>query len=152
MNEYWSGKGKYQKEYEELYNVLVPRSGEADTKLGEILRISGNVYYRFYNDGDVISRGLFTKMKPYEKKIKAEMTHPEYYDFYKKMVSNPSIRRDLEGRVQSEDGLEFRRVMNATIDGIIKFIYKEYKTGKLKSRKMYVDLYPPGNFQVNLMQ
>ena len=51
-NTYSNGKGKYQKAYDILWDELVPKSGRADTEMGELLRRLARVYYRYYNDGD----------------------------------------------------------------------------------------------------
>jgi len=48
---YWNKKGKYQKQYNEMYVRLVPDSGEADTEHGEIIRIISRVYYDHFNNG-----------------------------------------------------------------------------------------------------
>jgi len=52
---YWERNGKEQKRYEELWEKLVPVSGPAKTKAGELLRAVSRVYYRWFNDGDRIS-------------------------------------------------------------------------------------------------
>ena len=69
-NTYWNGKGPYEKEYEEMYEKLVPLDGEADTVIGELLRKSSRSYYRFHNDGDIKSFGFFKAARPYKEKLK----------------------------------------------------------------------------------
>ena len=49
---YWNKKGTYQSLYDRHFAKLVPKSGEADTPHGELLRVMTNITYRFYNDGD----------------------------------------------------------------------------------------------------
>jgi len=49
---YWNSTGKFQKAYDYLYDKLIPRSGNSRNKYGELLRVLGRYYYRFYNDGD----------------------------------------------------------------------------------------------------
>ena len=39
---------------EDLFDVLVPSEGKAETEAGEILRAYNRVAYRYYNDGDVL--------------------------------------------------------------------------------------------------
>ena len=51
-NTYWTCNGKYQKEYDELWERLVPSEGKAVTKAGEVLRAVSRIYYRWFNDGD----------------------------------------------------------------------------------------------------
>lgn len=48
---YWSGKGEYQKEYDALWDKLVPEEGEADTVHGETLRAVSTLYYDVMNNG-----------------------------------------------------------------------------------------------------
>jgi len=48
---YWSGKGKYQKEYDLVSDKLVPAVGNADTPQGELLRQMQNYYYDCFNNG-----------------------------------------------------------------------------------------------------
>jgi|TARA_Y100000296_G_scaffold37837_1_gene43768 hypothetical protein len=48
---YWSDKGELQKEYELLFDELVPPEGEAKTVAGEALRALSKIYYDVYNNG-----------------------------------------------------------------------------------------------------
>lgn len=41
----------------QLYDMLVPDNGKADTKAGEILRAVNRIAYRFWNDGDLAGQG-----------------------------------------------------------------------------------------------
>ena len=49
---YWNNNGAYQKEYEELYEKLVPSSGEADSIHGEMIRAVSRLFYDFCNNGN----------------------------------------------------------------------------------------------------
>lgn len=62
---YWAGKGQLQKEYDALYNELVPSMGAADTIQGEVLRAASKIVYRHYNDGDEFNQASFDQLKPY---------------------------------------------------------------------------------------
>ena len=55
-NTYWCHNGRFQKEYEELWERLVPGQGPATTKAGEALRALSKLYYRWFNDGDRIEQ------------------------------------------------------------------------------------------------
>jgi hypothetical protein len=48
---YWQDNGNYQKEYEALYQLLVPEMGNCKTLEGEMLRASCRLYYDYYNNG-----------------------------------------------------------------------------------------------------
>lgn len=49
---YWNSNGAYQKEFDELYDKLVPAQGEADTVHGEMLRAASRLFYDFCNNGN----------------------------------------------------------------------------------------------------
>lgn len=49
---YWNHCGAYEKEYNELFEKLVPASGDAPTVHGELLRCVSKVYYDFFNNGN----------------------------------------------------------------------------------------------------
>jgi len=45
------------KVFNELFDELVPNTGKADTKVGEIVRAMARLGYRWYNDGDKFGVG-----------------------------------------------------------------------------------------------
>jgi len=51
-NSYWNENGAYQKEYDELYEKLVPIRGEADTVHGEMIRAVSRISYDYFNNGN----------------------------------------------------------------------------------------------------
>lgn len=51
---YWYGNGKFQKDYDDIWERLIPGSGPALTHAGEVFRAMGRLYYscnlaRFFN-------------------------------------------------------------------------------------------------------
>jgi hypothetical protein len=48
---YWGHKGKYQKEYNIMVDMLVPSQGNASTKQGQLLLCVSNLYHERYNNG-----------------------------------------------------------------------------------------------------
>ena len=48
---YWNQSGKYQAEYDALYDTLIPSMGNASTLEGELLRAISKIYYDAYNNG-----------------------------------------------------------------------------------------------------
>ena len=66
---YWEGKGPLQKEYEALYDQLVPAQGKADTVEGEVLRAASKIYYRHFNDGDEFNQASFGQLEQYIGKV-----------------------------------------------------------------------------------
>lgn len=49
---YWDGNGVYQKEYDALYERLVPVQGEANSVHGEMIRSISRLFYDFCNNGN----------------------------------------------------------------------------------------------------
>ena len=79
---YWGDKGKYQKEYEMLHNLLVPNRGDAISKQGQFLRAVSNLYYQRYNNGWGNPIGQFTSyirkyVKAYKLNICITQAMPE---------------------------------------------------------------------------
>jgi hypothetical protein len=66
---YWSGTGSLQKEYEALYDKLVPSQGAAETIEGEVLRAASKIVYRHYNDGDLFNQASFDQLEQYIGKV-----------------------------------------------------------------------------------
>ena len=50
-NTYWSNEGKYQVEYDQMFNKLVPDFGSAETVAGEVVRAFAKIYYDAFNNG-----------------------------------------------------------------------------------------------------
>lgn len=49
---YWNENGKYQAEYNELYEALVPAMGQAKNLFGEVIRAASRLGYDYYNNGN----------------------------------------------------------------------------------------------------
>lgn len=49
-NTYWSGKGRFQAEFNELVK-LMPLMGASDVLAGELIRAANRLAYDFYNNG-----------------------------------------------------------------------------------------------------
>lgn len=52
-NTYWNNRGKYQSECDSLYKKSVPEIGIAATENMELLRQASNLYYEYYNNGNM---------------------------------------------------------------------------------------------------
>lgn len=53
---YWDHEGQFQKEYDELYNELVPASGRAENLFGEAIRAVSRLGYEYLNNGNCNAR------------------------------------------------------------------------------------------------
>lgn len=49
-NTYWSGKGRYQREFDEIIK-LMPMMGNSEVLAGELIRAANRLAYDFYNNG-----------------------------------------------------------------------------------------------------
>lgn len=48
---YWDHKGKYEKEYHEIYDNYIPDMGSCDLMAAELIRCLSKIYYDIYNNG-----------------------------------------------------------------------------------------------------
>jgi len=82
---YWCHKGKYQREYNTLSDILIPDQGNAATKQGQLLLCVSNLYHERYNNGWGNRIGHYTKyIRKYMKahrldiKITQKMSEKEF--------------------------------------------------------------------------
>ena len=55
---YWDNEGQFQKEYNELYNELVPASGKAENLFGEAIRAVSRLGHEYLNNGNCNAREI----------------------------------------------------------------------------------------------
>ena len=53
---YWDNEDQFQKEYDELYNELVPASGRAENLFGEAIRAVSRLGHEYLNNGNCNAR------------------------------------------------------------------------------------------------
>ena len=51
MSAYWNNKGRFQADYDRLYEKLVPMSGGCESLAGEAIRSASRLYYDAFNNG-----------------------------------------------------------------------------------------------------
>ena len=115
---YWGHCGKFQTEYQELYSKLVPREGDADTELGQLIRYASIIYYDIYNNGGCNLRfnvEFFNKGREYFRKyapdLRKEAKSLGVADFSTKL-RNFGVGR---GSVRSRDEV---------VDVIVSYVHK----------------------------
>jgi len=94
---YWNESGAYQKQYDQLYEELVPASGEAGTSDGRLLRSITRLYYDYCNNGN---GNVFT-----ESWGEVEM-NPMYEEFIENLVfglMDSRVAKELEDFLQTPD-------------------------------------------------
>jgi hypothetical protein len=114
---YWSKKGKYQQELDDLHKQLVPFMGKAQYRHGEWLRIIGRIYYDVYNNGgwNVQSKML------------------GYINALSKVPNLPSHWRDTLYTITSRNGSQWDSAamrFDEVVDAVIRAVRDEhYKIG-----------------------
>lgn len=117
---YWNSEGTYQKENNELWKKI-PSEGECSENHLEILRIASKIYYRYFNDGDVIGKG------------ELDLDFGSYSDYISR------IRRlwhtdEIEFSKYVHDSAEQHKALDEWIDDIILHCVK---IEKQKTKKAY---------------
>ena len=74
---YWNNKGKFQTQYDYVWNNLVPDYGSSDNEHVEAIRCAGRLYYEYYNNGNCNTYDRYERDDYYEYEIRS---------CYKKMV------------------------------------------------------------------
>lgn len=122
---YWNAEGAYQKEYDQLYEKLVPASGEAKTSDGELLRSITRLYYDYCNNGN---GNVFT-----ESWGEVEM-NPMYEEFIGNLIfglMDNKAAKELEDFLQTpgaKDPSFSKRQMNIydkVVDSVVHQILEE---------------------------
>ena len=110
---YWNDRGKYQKEYDELCEKLVPTSGKCDTVAGEILRAASKLLWDFNNNGVGWNNTSGALNYLIAKKV---VNSEEVEELY------PCTRKIVIGDVESINKKMYP-VVNAIVDRACEFIH-----------------------------
>ena len=121
-NIYWMGNGKYQKEYDELWERLVPSQGNAVTKAGEVLRAVSRIYCRWYNDCDRIQPVLSESVA-----VSAIKAFKYLYQFLD-LGSGFNTRKLMEDIVFADTEEEYELALERAVDAIIEWAIKQPDT------------------------
>ena len=129
---YWDNKGKYQKEYEELWKHI-PAFGEVkddEKRFLEFLRMFSKIYYRYFNDGE--SPGNDEDYEDEFEIIFSNLTKfvPFMDDFLKRHIRNHDF-----GRVAMFPWPWTPRTLNLFMDAVILFSLDREKKMNEKSEK-----------------
>jgi len=74
---YWNNKGKFQAQYDYIYNNLMPTYGSCSNEHIEAIRCASNIYYEYYNNGNC---------NTYDRRDGEEAYEYELREHYKEMV------------------------------------------------------------------
>ena len=148
---YWSGKGKYQKEYDQIWKDYVPENGFCENDYAEQMRIISRIYYGLFNNGDFsIDNGDYHLEFPNISVFKEELPDVieefmeymkdledyinrkgEYEESYDESYNEDSDEEELEDNKAYLDSLSYseqQRLMESVADASIKFAYEKLVT------------------------
>ena len=130
-NGYTDKRGKYAKTDQLLWNKLVPREGQANTKYGELLRKTSRGYYRLYNDGDVVqvSEIVTINGQDLSNEIKKNMKHPQNYEYLKEV----QMTHISTGAPHTQ---KYYKAVEDFTDGVILTTYDAHRNDKNPSRQI----------------
>ena len=116
-NSYWNNNGAYSKELLELYNKLVPDTGDAQTVHGELVRAVSRLGYEYYNNGNRNACGPYYADPEYDVDDNGEeycinddeIEHIDIDKYYDNMLNFIYTYSDVEGLTttqQVEEAIE----------------------------------------------
>ena len=125
----WGGlNAADNKWHDKMYNKYVPACGKCDTLGGEILRAINRIIYKFYNDGDTVSRyysGSRNRSYGAEK-------------FLAKHVPSYVTMRDIS----PDDVCEFEEKACANLKRIVDYLRKNPALFNVENHEDFLDLSP----------
>ena len=121
-NTYWNSNGKHQKEYEALWERLVPVEGKAVTNAGEPLRAVSRLYYRWYNDGDRIQSVLNESVA-----VSAIKAFKFLYQF-RDPVTKFSTKPLMDTIVGATTEADYEEALEQAVDAIIEWAVNQPDT------------------------
>lgn len=83
---YWSQNGAYQKEYNELWDQMIPATGRANTLTGELIRSASKLAYEFWNNGNCNACDITYYEDEWEEE-QEEYNISEYYANFLELIS-----------------------------------------------------------------
>lgn len=101
---YWNHEGAYEKQYNALYEALVPASGSATTLNGELIRAVSRLGYEYCNNGNCNACVQIYDQSSddiYCDEDDAEVVGTELSDFYGKFLD--LIRKSLPMMIDSAE-------------------------------------------------
>lgn len=128
---YWNNSGKFQKEYDEMYQELVPLRGPAPTVKGELIRAVSRLYYEAFNNGNMNAQewgqdedGYRDEDEDeYEDEVIIGVTYfyMSFLEFISKIVpDSSSICDKIEGYIMSENPIN-DKIYDELINKVVKF-------------------------------
>ena len=125
----WGGLNAADNDFHDaMYDRYVPAYGKADTLGGEILRAINRIVYKFYNDGDTVSRYYSCS---YNHSYGAEK-------FLYKHVPGYYITRDIP----YDDTLDFESAMCKNLKTVVDYLRENPALFEVKNSEDFLDLSP----------
>lgn len=91
---YWNNKGKFQAQYDYIYNNLMPDYGSSTNEHIEVIRCVSKIYYEYYNNSNC---------NTYDRRDGEEAYEYELREYYKEMVRTIESYLDIPWSAYDED-------------------------------------------------
>ena len=91
---YWNNKGKFQAQYDYIYNNLMPDYGSSTNEHIEVIRCASKIYHEYYNNGNC---------NTYDRRDGEEAYEYELREHYKEMVRTIEDYLDIPWSAYDED-------------------------------------------------
>lgn len=125
----WGGlNATDNKWHDAMYDRYVPACGKCNTLGGEILRAINRIVYKFYNDGDTVSRYYSSS---YNHSYGAEK-------FLQKHVPSYVPMRDIS----YDDITEFEEAVCKNLKRVVDYLRKNEALFKVENNEDFLDLSP----------
>lgn len=122
---YWNNKGKFQAQYDYIYDNLMPDYGRSTNEHIEVIRCVSKIYYEYHNNSNC---------NTYDRRDGEEAYEYELREYYKEMVRTIESYLDIPWSAYDEDSElanvikpmeinEYRRIgeyLEGLIDQILK--------------------------------
>lgn len=91
---YWNNKGKFQAQYDYIYNNLMPDYGRSTNEHIEVIRCVSKIYHEYYNNSNC---------NTYDRRDGEEAYEYELREYYKEMVRTIEEYLDIPWSAYDED-------------------------------------------------
>lgn len=91
---YWNNKGKFQAQYDYIYNNLMPDYGRSTNEHIEVIRCVSKIYYEYHNNSNC---------NTYDRRDGEEAYEYELREYYKEMVRTIESYLDIPWSAYDED-------------------------------------------------
>lgn len=129
---YWNKTGKYQYDYDRLYDLLIPAIGTPSTPPGLLLHAINKLTYEEFNNGSCNARQFESDITSNDRDTKVIGLTPFYQQFLDRLKEVPDIHVELDQIkriMMNRDKIESynaKTCFDVVMDAVIKYINETY--------------------------